>query len=266
MYILKKITALRFPVKSVLILLFISISLTLEAQERSAFRSGYMRLGINQLGKDLQQQLSPKQNVFDGNYGAGSGFVFETGRVFYFMKRDHRELVNFGLDWTYLSLNYNKMNKWDSYGKAAAGSPDYNIDGTKIAAAISGKLGPVISLNPLEKLVIDFRAQIAPTFRFFDLTYTEDSESSAPRYFSFINYGGDDVDENYDGEAVKNRIAFGFQKSFGVTIRRKAIGLSIDYVSGNVKSNYEAEDNTGSSNGKVNIPVSNLQFKLNFTL
>jgi hypothetical protein len=49
----------------------------LHAQKnRSAFRKGYQRIGISTLGNQLDNSLSPKENVFNGNFGAGTGFVF----------------------------------------------------------------------------------------------------------------------------------------------------------------------------------------------
>jgi hypothetical protein len=254
--------------KNLLLFMLTLLVFSMESRaQRSAFRSGYLRLGINALGDDLDQKLSPKQNIFDGKYGAGTGYVFETGRVFYFGKKtvDH-QLLNFGLDWTYISLNYNKMDKWEDYGRAS-GSTDIDVSGTKIAAAISSKLGPVISFNPIEKLVIDARFQVAPVIRFFDLEYSENYGEANERSFSFVNYDMEETDQDFDPESVKNRIAFGVATSFGITVRRKAIGFAIDYISGNVKSYYQASEGAlGSSNGKEKIPVHNLQFKLSLTL
>lgn len=232
------------------------------AQDRSVFRKGYMRVGINKLGDDLSAGLTPKENVFDGRYGAKTGYVFEFGRIYYFRGKQQTGMINYGLDWTILSLNYNKMDNWGDYA-AESGMPDADVDGTKIAAAISSKIGPVISLNPVEKLVIDVRFQIAPTWRFFDLSYSEEDESGEGRYFSFIN----NSQEDFDGESVKNRIGFGVATNVGITVRRKALGLSLDYVSGKVKSTYEAFDNvSGDTFGKAKIPADNLQLKLSFTL
>ncbi|SEB16346.1 hypothetical protein [Pedobacter hartonius] len=241
-------------------------NLKLTAQ-RSAFRSGYIRIGINKIGDGLDQQLSPKQNVFDGRYGAGTGYVFETGHIFYFGKKSaENQPVNFGLDWTYISLNYNKMDEWEDYGRAA-GATEIDVSGTKTAAAISSKLGPVISFNPIGKLVIDARFQVAPVLRFFDLDYSQNYGEPNQQSFTFVNYQKEEMDDSFEAESFKNRIAFGLATSFGITIRRKAIGFAIDYVSGKVNSYYEAtEGSLGSSAGKEKIPVHNLQFKLSLSL
>ena len=83
--------------------------------ERSVFRKGYLRLGINNLGNNLDQSLTPKENVFKGNYGAGTGYIFEAGHVFYFKPKSYKGKINFGLDWTILSATYNKLDKWQNY-------------------------------------------------------------------------------------------------------------------------------------------------------
>lgn len=212
--------------------------LHLHSQERSPFRAGYLRLGINSLGETLKNDASPKANIFAGRYGAGTGYVFEFGHIYYFKKREVKNLINYGLDWTILSLTYNKMDGWEEYARAS-GAQNADIDGTKIAGALSSRIGPTVSFNAIEKLIIDLRLQISPTVRFFDFAYFEDELSSDGRYFSFINYEQSSVDEEFDSEAVKNRLAFGVSTGVGITVRRKAIGLSLDYLSGKVNSHYE---------------------------
>jgi hypothetical protein len=244
-----------------LLALFLYTSLPSTVVGQSAFRSAYTRLGINKLGSDLDHNLSPFQNVFDGRYGAGTGYVFEFGRIFYFKNKDKPGMINYGLDWTYLSLNYNKMDGWEAYG-AASGAQSYYIEGTGIAAAISSKIGPVLSINPIEKLVVDVRFQIAPVARFFDLSYEEEEAGGDGRYFYFTNESGDDD----DSESIQNRIAFGVATSYGITVRRKSFGLSVDYVSGKVKSNYDSYDGSTFLFGKEKIPARNLHFKLSLTL
>jgi len=248
-----------------LAVVLLSFNSRLSAQ-RSAFRTGYLRIGINTLGDDLNFNLTPKQNIFDGRYGAGTGYVFEAGRLFYFKKRSAEPtLINFGLDWTYFSLNYNKMDKWNEYARSMGGSEE-NVSGTKTAAAISTKLGPVISLNIIEKLVLDARFQVAPLFRFFDLNYEQNYGQPNGQYFTFIGTGTAN-DEDFDGESVKNRISFGVATSFGITIRRKAFGLAVDYISGKVNNYYEASESVlSTTSGKEKIPAHNLQLKLSLTL
>ena len=233
--------------------------------ERSAFRRGYLRLGISSLGSSLDNNLSPKENVFNGNYGASSGFVFESGHNFYFKSRTNEDKINFGLDWTILSLTYNKLDKWDGYTDARQASA--YTEGSDFSASIASKLGPVISFNPVEKLVIDVRIQAAAIGRVTPFEYYENEEQPDFNSFAFYNYGEEEVNEGFDASSIKNRIAFGIGSNFGITVRRKAIGLSIDYSSVKAKTNYDAyEGQDKHSFGSQKIPTHSLQLKLSFTL
>jgi hypothetical protein len=250
-----------------MLIFLLSIPITLQAQDlRSTFRDDYVRIGLNTLGKGLDYDQSPKQNVFGGRYGAKTGFVLEFGRLFYFKSRNTKEKINYGIDWTLLSLNYNKMDEWADYA-IKSGGESRNATDTRIAAAISTKLGPTISFNPIEKVVLDARFQIVPIIRFFDLIYHQNSDDTDGRYFTFANYSREAVDKSFDAEDVKNRMAYGVETSFGITVRRNSIGLAIDYVNGNVKTNYNAyETGEGASAGKVKISTPNMQVKLSITL
>lgn len=238
-----------------------SIKAPVNPYERSPFRKGYLRLGVSSLGGSLDNSLSPGENILKGNYGASQGFVFETGHAYYFKPKSYRGLINFGLDWTTLSLTYNKLDKWNSYSHKGG---EVETDGA-ISASVASKLGPVISFNPVEKLVIDVRAQVSVVGRVTPFEYYEDygdGESS----FSFYNYSQEELDESYDAESIKNLVAFGVGSNFGITVRRKAIGLSVDYSSVNAKTNYDSYESNGDHTyGQVEIPTKSVQFKLSFT-
>ncbi|EOR94095.1 hypothetical protein ADIARSV_2708 [Arcticibacter svalbardensis MN12-7] len=218
------------------------------------------------MGKGLDYGLSPKQNVFSGRYGAETGFVMEFGRMFYIKNRNTKEPINYGLDWTLLSLNYNRMDEWIDYALESGGESK-NATDTRIAVAVSTKIGPMISFNPIEKVVLDARIQIVPIIRFFDLIYHQNSGQADDRYFTFANYSREQVDKSFDAEDVKNRMAYGIETSFGITLRRKSIGLAIDYIKGDVKTNYNAYDTgVGATAGKEKISTPNMQLKLSITL
>jgi hypothetical protein len=239
----------------------------LHAQKtRSAFRKGYQRIGISTLGNKLDNDLSPKENVFNGNYGAGTGFVFESGHIYYFKSTKSNSKINYGLDWTITSITYNKLNDWEDYGNAS-GAENVTIDGSKLSMAFASKLGPVISFNPIEKLIIDVHFQVAPTARITDLEYYEDEDKSSVRSFTFYNYGEEAIDENYDAKSLKNVLSFGVGTNFGISVRRKAIGLALDYTSVNAKTNYDAyEGEDNHTFGKEKIKTNSLQLKLSISL
>jgi hypothetical protein len=226
---------------------------------RSVFRNGYQRLGFNYLGNKLDAAMSPKANVFNGNFGASTGYCLEFGRNFYFNKSSASK-VRFGLDWTYISLTYNKMN-WNDYAKNTANNTVY-LDGTSIAASVSGRLGPVVSFNPVEKLVIDVRYQLAPSLYFFDQSFYKNEGQANEQYFEFMDNRRSNVDNTYDAESIKNRLSFGVKSAFGITLRRQGIGFSFDYMPGNVKINYDSNE----GHGQDKIKATNTQLKLSFQL
>ena len=233
--------------------------------ERSAFRRGYIRFGISSLGGSLDNSLSPKENVFKGNYGASSGYVFESGHNFYFKPRTYKGKINFGLDWTILSVTYNKMDEWNGYGDAQQAS--VSMEGADFSASLATKLGPVISINPVEKLVIDVRIQAAAIGRVTPFEYYENEGNTGFKSFVFYNHGGEDINQDLDAATIKSRLSFGIGTNFGVTVRRKAIGLSVDYSSVKAKTNYDAhEGEENHSYGEQKIPTNSFQVKLSFTL
>jgi len=252
-------------IKLLLAVILLLVTVQLNAQERSAFRAGYLRLGINDLGDALDQGMSPIRNIFDSRYGASRGLALAFGRNYYIGGKDHKGIINVGLDWTMLSVNYNKLDKWQQYGDNS-GAQTLAIGGKKIALSASTKLGPVISLNFIEKIVIDARFQFAPTLRFFDFDYSENQGLASERYFSFTNNSKEARDAGFNAESIKNRVSFGLASSFGLTLRRNALGLSADYISGDVKNFYDAiNPNFGHADGKDRIPFHNVQLALNLT-
>ena len=251
--------------KLLLAVMLLAVTVQLHAQERSAYRAGYLRLGINVLGDPLDQSLSPISNIFDNRYGASKGYVFEIGHIFYFGPEDTKSPLNIGLDWTYFSLSYNKLNKWAEYGENS-GAETVIIGGKRTAIGASTKIGPVLSFNLIEQIVIDARFQLAPTLRYHDFSYMENGGMADERYFSFTNYSREIEEPDFNAESIKNRIGFGIAKSFGLTLRRKGLGVSLDYITGDVKSYYEASNsNIGEVSGKDKIPYSMVQWTLNLT-
>ncbi len=242
----------------------VCISLNVLAQERSAFRSGYMRLGINKLGEDLDSRLSPKENIFNNRFGANRGYVFEFGNIYYFAPKESKTAANIGLDWTILSFSYNKIDSWDDYA-AASGASKVNLHGQIFSAAVSSKLGPNLSINLIGKMVIDLRFQVVPTLRYFDFGYSETGPGQNGRYV-YLGREGQSYEGDFEENKFKERLGFGLATGYGITVRHNSLGLSADYISGKVKTDYNAYDpGSGNTAGKEKIQAKNVQFKLSLT-
>jgi hypothetical protein len=229
-----------------------------KTETRSVFRNGYSRIGLNTLGNKLDPTLSPKANVFNGNLGANAGYCVESGRIFYFNKKSPSN-IKFGIDWTYTSITYNKMN-WSNYDSKSASNAQ--IDGSSTAFSMSSRLGPAVSFNPVEKLVIDARFQVAPTVYIFDQNYYQDPSQPDQQFFEFGSSQQDEVANTSNAEMAKKRFSYGMKTAFGISVRRKAIGLAFDYILGKVKINYNSNEGAGQDKIKAN----NLQVKLSLQL
>lgn len=231
---------------------------------------GYFRLGINQFGKDLNEQLSAYgsgsilANMREGAYGSEAGYVLEFGRNYYFYSPGILPFdARVGLDWTQLSATYNELD-W-SEAAAIDAADGYTVDASDaLAISLASKLGPVISINPISQLVVDLRVQLSVTY-FVNTTdyyaYQEDDWGDE-RYFSFLT----DDEESEDEASVLSQLGelgkFGFKPNYGVTVRYGGIGLALDYSPGSFKTSYSSSEGNGEERFKNNL----LQFKLSLTL
>lgn len=226
--------------------------------ERSPFRKGYLRTGLNLVGNKLDNSLSPEANILKGNFGAGSGIAFEMGKNYYFLKRTPDRKFNVGLDWTTISLSYNSVKKsWTNYA-SAAGQPGAEITAPMVVS-LSSKLGPVVSFNPAEQLVIDLRGQVVAGISGIALQYEEPN-----RGFNAYNKGDDQSDT---GNGVKDifKNSFSIKPGFGATVRRGVVGLSFDYTGGKQTMDYTTEgtnSTTAIASKNAAIPFNFKQIKL----
>jgi len=249
-------------------------------RDESKMSRGYLRFGLSNFGQELKNDLSNfsvndgafdsdasmLDNLLNGRYGAKRGYVLEFGRNYYFNKTSLLPLFNtkIGLDWTQLSLTYNSLD-WEGFinRDRAAG---YEVDETGFfAVSAASKIGPVISFNFIDKLVLDVRAQLAATYFVNGLdyyAYNDDDE----RYFTFMPEEEDDTD--IDGFAAFGKLGkFGIKQNYGATVRYGVIGLSLDYFPGSFKYEYETSEGNGEvKSGKEKFKNNMFQIKLSLTL
>ena len=242
---------------------------------------GYLRLGISNLGKELQNDLSGMSphtgdafddnasmidNLLDGRFGAKTGYVVEFGRNYYFNRTSLLPLFDtkIGLDWTHLSVTYNKLD-WSGFIERdrAAG---YEVDEMGFfAVSLASKVGPVISFNFIDRLVLDIRGQLAATYFVNGLEYMAYTDAD-DRYLTFMV--ADEEDHEIDGLKAFGKLGkFGIKQNYGATLRYGAIGVAVDYFPGSFKYEYETQDadgmmRTGEDKFKNNV----FQVKLSLTL
>lgn len=215
---------------------------------KSPFKRGYIRLGIDKLGSDLNPAADPAQNIRDGNFGAGNGYTLEFGHIFYFIGRKKKRIFNAGLDWTIISLAYNPLDKWEDY----ASERNENVDmGTPLHVSATSKLGPVVAINPADKLVIEAR---------FQLTY-------ALHYNSYEYYVQKENNQSYllglEGESYFDNKGAG--TSVGATIRYGFFGFAVDWSNAKIPTAYYLQDGQPEVTGSEKMPYKHFQLKLSLT-
>src|SRR5690606_1352091 len=163
-------------------------------RDDSKMTRGYLRLGFSNFGQELSDDLSNFSvdnggmasdatmlgNLTEGRFGAKRGYVLEFGRNYYFNQTSLLPIFDtkIGLDGPQLSLTYTDLD-WSS-GIDRDRAAGYEVDEFNyFAASVSSKAGPVISINFIDKLVLDVRAQLAATYFVNGLdyyAYSEDDE------------------------------------------------------------------------------------------
>lgn len=219
----------------------------------------YIKVGVSTLGGSLSADLSPTGNILAGNYGARTGFALETGKIFYLHKNSLSDKfpIKIGLDWTVIGTQIHKLS-WNDYYRErnGPGDPDYHFNNI----LISTRLGPAFSVNPIERLIVDLRFQIAGVVQVNTTDYYENEGTPAEAFVTLIP-------EPEEGEAQSavaqylHYAGYGITPSFGITVRRKWIGLSLDYASGKIKTPYASDE----GEGKAVMPFKNLLFSLSFS-
>ncbi|MFT3948274.1 MAG: hypothetical protein QM763_14985 [Agriterribacter sp.] len=217
---------------------------------KSPFKRGYIRLGIDKLGGSLNTAVAPAENVHDGNFGAGNGYTLEFGHIFYFLGRKKQRIFNAGLDWTIISLAYNPLDKWEDYASQRNEIVDL---GTPLHASATSKLGPVIAINPADKLVIEARFQLTYALHYNALSY-------------YVNDGNnEDYDFEFDGDSYFDNKGMG--TNIGATLRYGFFGFAVDFSNAKIPTTYYLRQNgQQGANSSEKMPYKHLQVKLSFTL
>lgn len=243
---------------TLLILLITIGNITLAQDGHSPFRKGYTRLGIQTLGGKLDNSLSPGNNIRRGNLGTGTGFVLERGRIFYFIPANKARFINAGIDWTIFSFTYNASAKqWDQYAAArSTGGEDFAMP---FVASASTKAGAVISLNPVQDLVIDLRGQASFGAYYIGPKYDPLNDSD-DYFYTYI-----DNAENSGIKKLTQYLATSIKPNLGATVRWRGIGVAVDYSPGKTKMNYTQSENGTETTGTDKVSLNTMQVKLSLT-
>lgn len=117
------------------------------------------------------------------------GISLNYGKTWYFHKKPIAGLMKFGVDVTFLSLNYDKMSEIDESNVFGSSFEDYisdydlpEIGNHKLDVGI--QVGPSLSINPVDRLMLKVYFRYCPTY---SMTIFDESFSGC--YASMFNYG-----------------------------------------------------------------------------
>lgn len=113
-------------------------------------------------------------NIKNGQAGMVKGFGVAYGQVFYLQQNDR---INPGIDVTYFDVSAYNTEGSDS-------EADWSFMG-------SFKIGPVISANPIDQLILDIKFTIQPSYIYYQRTYGSAESSSGSSHEEYDNIWGD---------------------------------------------------------------------------
>jgi hypothetical protein len=208
----------------------------------------YIKFGIAQpkgaFGGEIRGDADPTI-PYQGldNMGVKNGAAFEMGTIFY-LNLPIPEMLKAGIDFTFLDFAINPVD-WTTAG----GDFEYvEMDPMLFAGA---KIGPVFSVNPVDKLIFDVYYKLAPAM------------VRAP-YFSYYNNG--------DDFTIEMPSKFIFNKAFGINMRFHALTLGWESYWGKLQEtgtytyyNYNTGlDGSETFNSNIGIKTQRLSLGLNF--
>ena len=169
------------------------------------------------------------------------------GRVFYLHKKPLLNLMKFGIDASFIGINYANFNNEDiipGYAgllgdlndMASSDYSDYEDEDINIGSHlldVNLKVGPSLTINPVDKLKVHLYFHYVPTYSMLLL-----DSSFSHTYESCFDYGA--------------------------SISYKVIGLGIEYRWGHAKHNNTALLEYSDINDKTKINTSALSFYISF--
>jgi hypothetical protein len=206
---------------------------TLNMAEYSSNYSSY----VNQVasgGSPTSVPLEPTQLV---NPKVGMGFGFELGSMFFLNSIPIHDMVRIGIDVTWFELYYASA----TYETFKAGG--YNIDPSKpkvtkgedikaLSLRPGCKLGLFVSVNPVDKLAIDFAFRVNPMVNAMLMTPVTVYEES---YSTTKFLTGEKATATYNESVGAGQFGFGLRMVPGIFIRYKPFFAGVDFVLGSVK-------------------------------
>ena len=129
-----------------------------------------------------------------------------------------------------------------------------NVDmGIPLHVSATSKLGPVIAVNPADKLVIEARFQLTYALHYNSFEYYVEEGNNKDYIF------GLDSESYFDNKGMGTNI--------GATLRYGFFGFAVDWSNAKIPTAYYLEQNGQQEvTGSEKMPYKHMQVKLSFTL
>lgn len=170
---------------TLLLISMLTITVCFAQEDNAKLRKKYINLGY--ISTTMSQTGMPD---FNSKYGAS----FTVGRTFYLHKRPIAGILRFGLDATWLDLNYTNY-KIKSITNFETENSEYH------QAEISMHIGPSVTVNPVSKLNIHGYFRYAPSY-----SALFSDETIYGNYASFF-VGGASISYGVIGLGIESRFA-----------------------------------------------------------
>jgi len=137
-------------------------------QKKAVFKNSFYITFAKATAKgDFAKEVLNQADIEGGNGGMSKGYGLNIGQVFYFNKLDLAKIglpdnLKVGLDVTYLS-------GLACFAPNPEGTSGLSQDFRTIFSAM--KIGPLISYNPIDKLIVDLKITFQPTSANYENTY-----------------------------------------------------------------------------------------------
>ncbi len=189
---------------------------------------GYITFNRSYAIGDFGKEVNYLSGIVNGKGNMNKGLGINIGKLYYINSIDLIEELRFGIDWTIIS--------WDFV--YAHNNDDIDMFSTA-TNFFASKIGPTISYNPIDKLIIDGKLTIQPTLIL--------------------------MNQSFDNDSYLHGSAFKFRTGLSVNTRYKSFMLGFEMSFG--KTNMELnnyDDLNGDTNVKTEIPTT--RFDLVFGL
>lgn len=199
------------------------------SSEKEIFKnSTYITFSRTSATGTFAEEMNNISDFEKGNGGMSKGIGLSFGSIFYLNSIDFHEQIKVGIDVTYISWAF----------VIASQNAEYEGLFSDDTHFFSVKVGPIISYNPVDRLLLDARITLQPTSIFYSRMIEDGYDEYGASDYNFL-------------EAIGFRTRIGL----GLNVRYRPFTLGFELSSGKVglKDIYSSEEVTTMSTGRFDF-------------